>query len=1035
MSSKIIEGVYELREEIGRGGGGIVYLAWHLRLDKPVVLKADKYGLSDNLERLRRESNMLKGLSHTYIPIVYDFLVDEGNVYTVMDYIEGESLDKPLNRGEHFSQSMVIRWMKQLLEALSYMHNRPPYGILHGDIKPANIMLTPNGDICLIDFNIALALGAEGAEAAGASGGYASPEQYGLESLSEATGRTLESISNARTILMTSDGPTVPKTFKRNNIKLMDVRSDIYSLGATIYHILSGVRPALKAKEVVPLSSKKFSAGLVTILTKAMNPDPDLRYQTADEMLNAVNRLHVDDPRFRQYRRTKFLISTMLTGIFLTSGFCAFTGLKRIEQTKNALVQAEYSTKALSEGNVEEAIRYAMEASESEGFFVPTPPPQAQKALADALGVYDLANGYQALGLLKLPSPPLKISLSPDGKTIAAVCAYEVILADSKTAQITARLPAEESALIEAEFLHSTILIYAGKDGVCAYDTEKEGILWQGNPATAIALSADGQTIATVDGDADEAILYTPDGKEKTRISFSGKKQKVPTDDSFGDPCDSLFALNKYGSLLAVSFADGSLDIFSVETGEKIGIQQASKNTHFEGGFNGIYFAFSACDPDGNSVFAVVDTKEMVQTGGFQSEHPFLAVVDEDGVYLSSDNLIVELDPETGDQKEVAYMQGDIIAYAHGNQDFIATTENNCFYLFDGNANLIGECQTEYPCNFVRTSEGIAVAGGRSSPDVRILKRKEFQLKDVITYDANYFHDEARIHEKIGNMLLYSYQGFRLYNLNGKLIREISIPDAHLVTDQQYSPKSGNLAVMYPDALRIYSGFTGSLLFEETGLQSVIYAPYGVSILRDGTIRLIDIDDAKSVTEAPVQGEDAAVQGMVADRISFGTKEEIIGATKREKGFLFAVQEGNNGRICNEKGKTLFSFEAEGRCEAFFTEDTVFLSPQHGTPVAYHLRNGRKIRTLQPDSFLAYVTKVKKNTICEYVTASGDRFGVLLDEHLETIARFPGLTDIAGDYLFFDYKSGYIRKTNLIPFDELIQFAADKRDEHHVIGN
>lgn len=157
--SRIIAGMYELQYKIGSGGGGIVYLGRHLRLDKLVVLKADKRTLNTKSELLRREVDMLKGLSHSYIPQVYDFVQEDGVVYTVMDYIEGESLDKLLGRGERFSQPQVIRWACQLLEALVYLHSRPPHGILHGDIKPANIMLRPNGDICLIDYNIALALG------------------------------------------------------------------------------------------------------------------------------------------------------------------------------------------------------------------------------------------------------------------------------------------------------------------------------------------------------------------------------------------------------------------------------------------------------------------------------------------------------------------------------------------------------------------------------------------------------------------------------------------------------------------------------------------------------------------------------------------------------------------------------------------------------------------------------------------------------------------------------------------------------------
>lgn len=95
-----LPGVYEIQQKIGSGGGGIVYLGRHLRLNKLVVLKADKRSLNTKPEILRREVDMLKGLSHRYIPQVYDFVQEDGIVYTVMDYIEGESLDHILERGQ-----------------------------------------------------------------------------------------------------------------------------------------------------------------------------------------------------------------------------------------------------------------------------------------------------------------------------------------------------------------------------------------------------------------------------------------------------------------------------------------------------------------------------------------------------------------------------------------------------------------------------------------------------------------------------------------------------------------------------------------------------------------------------------------------------------------------------------------------------------------------------------------------------------------------------------------------------------------------
>lgn len=142
--SEMIGSTYRIIKRIGAGGGGIVYLAYHERLQKKVILKADKRRITTRSDLLRREVDVLKELSHTYIPQVYDFFVENDIVYTVIDFIEGESLNKPLERGERFSQPVVIKWARQILEALKYLHSpthgNPPRGYVHSDIKPANIM-------------------------------------------------------------------------------------------------------------------------------------------------------------------------------------------------------------------------------------------------------------------------------------------------------------------------------------------------------------------------------------------------------------------------------------------------------------------------------------------------------------------------------------------------------------------------------------------------------------------------------------------------------------------------------------------------------------------------------------------------------------------------------------------------------------------------------------------------------------------------------------------------------------------------------
>ncbi len=176
---KIIANIYEVKEKLGSGGGGVIYLAEHLRLQKLVVLKADKRGLKAKISSLRREVDALKNLNNQYIPKVYDFIVEDDIVYTVLDYIDGKSFDFYVKENINFSQAEIIKWTMQILEALQYLHSKSPHGILHSDIKPANIMLNSEKNAILIDFNIALALGADGAIGVGKSHGYASPEHYG----------------------------------------------------------------------------------------------------------------------------------------------------------------------------------------------------------------------------------------------------------------------------------------------------------------------------------------------------------------------------------------------------------------------------------------------------------------------------------------------------------------------------------------------------------------------------------------------------------------------------------------------------------------------------------------------------------------------------------------------------------------------------------------------------------------------------------------------------------------------------------------
>ena len=143
---------YEILDKLGEGAGGIVYKAYHKRLRQEVVIKQHRRS-AVSLTGSRREVDILKNLHHSYLPQVLDFFEIDGDVYTVMSYVPGKSFAQLLAEGYRFTPKELIRWGMQICSALNYLHSQNP-PVIHCDIKPANILLTPRGDICLIALEI-----------------------------------------------------------------------------------------------------------------------------------------------------------------------------------------------------------------------------------------------------------------------------------------------------------------------------------------------------------------------------------------------------------------------------------------------------------------------------------------------------------------------------------------------------------------------------------------------------------------------------------------------------------------------------------------------------------------------------------------------------------------------------------------------------------------------------------------------------------------------------------------------------------------
>ena len=289
-SDSYMSRTYHIETEIGSGGSGAVYLAWHKRLRKYVVIKTAENSSSGFLAILRNEVEALKNIKSMHVPQVLDFLVESEHCFTIMEYIEGESFDILLKSGQKFTENQILMWYRQLSSALDVIHKQD---VFHRDIKPSNIMLTKNGDACLIDFNSAFVSG-NNTGVISRSMGYASPEQYEFFKLCRGTMVDYSKETGCIKTVLTGNNKqhTAFKggAFHYSGIHEIDWKlSDIYSLGATMYHFMTGKRPPVKADDVelIPYLIG-YSRYLLRIIERSMRADPSQRFASAKELGDAV---------------------------------------------------------------------------------------------------------------------------------------------------------------------------------------------------------------------------------------------------------------------------------------------------------------------------------------------------------------------------------------------------------------------------------------------------------------------------------------------------------------------------------------------------------------------------------------------------------------------------------------------------------------------------------------------------------------------------------------------------------------------------
>jgi len=265
----IVDERYRVDDLLAYGGMSAVYRARDLRLDLPRALKEmvpypgmDQAALAQLREQFFQEAQVLADLRHDNMPRVIDHFEWEGNAYLVMDFVAGQRLDAIIEEEGKIPLDVTLNWARELFDAVNYCHQQ---GVLHRDVKPQNVIITPKGEVSLVDFGLAKLMDVGDQQTRTVMRGLGTPEYAPPEQYDAVPGST-------------------------------DTRSDIYGLGATFYHALTGTPPPTATQRIVDpnlLKPVRYYSDDVPehidgAIIKSLALQPDQRFQTVAEMAKTL---------------------------------------------------------------------------------------------------------------------------------------------------------------------------------------------------------------------------------------------------------------------------------------------------------------------------------------------------------------------------------------------------------------------------------------------------------------------------------------------------------------------------------------------------------------------------------------------------------------------------------------------------------------------------------------------------------------------------------------------------------------------------
>lgn len=387
-----------LRPFSSNAGMSDLFLAHKKGLDLDVVIKRVHRQLRRDIDQ-RNEADVLKTLKHQYLPRIYDVIQGpEGDVYTVMEYVQGENLHQYVQKNGPLNQKQAHKWGCQLCEAVQYLHEEKngKQVIYHLDIKPSNIMINDSGDICLIDFGTSLICRGQQIASSFLTHGYAAPEQYGnivirpvevppqsylhsaaqlgneeetLPAAGSASANQRPAISDGEATLPVQNTPrfnpanashsgTAGSTWAAERKAGISKATDVYAIGATLYYAVTGHKPEPSIEPLTPLEvwHPKISQPMAEIIQRAMQKDPAKRFCDASEMLRALNDVIFRERSYRNFVLQRRVVIILLAVAYLTSGVSLAYGLRQMtaERENNYLNLISQAQHAQMSGSYEE---------------------------------------------------------------------------------------------------------------------------------------------------------------------------------------------------------------------------------------------------------------------------------------------------------------------------------------------------------------------------------------------------------------------------------------------------------------------------------------------------------------------------------------------------------------------------------------------------------------------------------------------------------------------------------------------------------